>query len=224
MALPLELENEPGAHGVHALAPADDRDPAAQSQQAYVPTPFLNFPAAHCTHGVPVKPIGHVACTDAPAAASSAATSACARAMPCAPDIQLARRALGRLLAADVQKSRRACQASADSPLRSSSISHCMHWHSTPAGYCPTPHASSAQRTHVRPGSRPHSALGTSGDSSTTPPAAMSVRPQSPVACSRSRSSTNGGWHASAQVSASTRTAELTSLPFSTRSTIEHSA
>ena len=106
----------------------------------------------------------------------------------------------------------------AGSASSSSSMSHSMHWHSTPAGYRPTPHASSLQRTHVRSASSPHSGLGSSGVSSITESTAMSARPQSPRTRSRSRSSTNGGWHASAQDSASTRTAARASLAFSTRS------
>ena len=65
-------------------------------------------------------------------------------------------------------------------------------------GYRPTPHAASAHRTHVRFASRPHIRSGTSGDSSSTEP--FTARPHSPVACRRSRSSTNGGWHAMTQV------------------------
>jgi hypothetical protein len=68
--------NVPAAQVVHVDAPAVENFPVEQSKQLYVPTPSLYFPAAHATHGVPVKPTAHVASAGAPAAATSTASSA----------------------------------------------------------------------------------------------------------------------------------------------------
>ena len=67
-------------HSVHAVRPVSEYFPQKHRLQADVPTEFLNFPAAHMTHGVPVYPIAHVASASPPPAATS--TTSTARASP----------------------------------------------------------------------------------------------------------------------------------------------